>query len=136
MITTKQHKNLKASSSQMDKLCDKMSKQLVEIVKEHGNLIRTDNADIDYTTMCAYVEEDNRFVEKKILAVTTEGENLLVLVDEFNVVFGNETDEEILAYDGWYYTCGYGVLLSAPTLWNLCDYLHEYIDNEEDDNEF
>lgn len=130
MIKKEQLKNY---SKQMDNLCYEMEKQLIEIVKEHGNLIRTDNADNDYTTMFAIVldGENDRFVEKKILALTTEDECLKILVDDFNVVLDDETDEEILAYDGWYYGCSNDELLSAPTLWSICDYLHEYIDDVE-----
>ena len=133
MVKKEQLKNLESYSNQMDNLCYKMEKQIVEIVKEHGNLIKTDNADNDYTTMFAIVlyGENDRFVEKKILALTTEDECLKILVDDYNVVFaGDETDEEILAYDGWYYGCA-DELLAAPTLWSVCDNLHEYIDDVE-----
>ena len=129
MIKKEQLKNLKNYSKQMDNLCLEMEKQLIEIVKEHGNLIRTDNEDND--TMFAIVldEENYRFVEKKILALTTQDEYLKILVDDFNVFTGDETDEEILAYNGWY--CTDDELLPAPTLWSICDYLREYIDDEE-----
>ena len=129
MIKKEQLKNLKNYSKQMDNLCYEMEKQLIEIVKEHGNLIRTDNVDND--TMFAIVldEENYRFVEKKILAITTQDEYLKILVDDFNVFAGDETDEEILAYNGWY--CTGDELLPAPTLWSICDYLREYIDDVE-----
>ena len=111
-----------------------MEQQLVEVVKSHGNLIKTDNADNRCMTLHAYVEdEDYRMVEKKILALTTnEEDELCVLVDEVNVAFaGDETDEEILGYDDWYWVFD-DVVLPAPTLWNLCDFLRDYINDEDE----
>jgi hypothetical protein len=105
-------KNLKACSHEMVALCDKMIRHLVEFVKENGNLIRTDNEDNSCMTLYTYVYGYDYVVEKKVLAVSTDDEDCLrILVDEY----------------GW---CDVSVdadLLVAPTLFNLCDYLGEYV---------
>jgi len=137
MVTKEQLKKLREYSFGMDSFCREMEQQLIEVVKSHGNLIKTDNADNRCVTLHAYVEdEDYRMVEKKILAVTTHeeehGDCLCVLVDEVNVAFaGDETDEEILGYDDWYWVFD-DVILPAPTLWDLCDFLSDYIDDVQE----
>ena len=134
MVSKEQLKKLQVYSLDMDKLCREMEQQLVEVVKSHGNLIRTDNADNRCMTLHTYVEdEDYRMVEKKILAVTTnEEDELCILIDEDDIYFDEDTtDEEILGNDNWYWVSG-DLVLPAPTLWNLCDYLCDYMDEVQE----
>ena len=133
MVSKEQLKKLQVYSLDMDKLCREMEQQLVEVVKSHGNLIKTDNADNRCITLHTYVEdEEYRMVEKKILALTTNEDELCILIDESNVAFaGDETDEEILGYDNWYEVFA-DVVLPAPTLWNLCDFLCDYINDKDE----
>lgn len=105
------NKNLKACSSEMVELCDKMLRHLVEFVKENGNLIRTDNEDNSCMTLYTYVYEYDCVVEKKVLAVSTDEDCLRILVDKY----------------GWYDVSVDADLLVAPTLFNLCDNLFEYV---------
>lgn len=105
------NKNLKACSSEMVELCDKMIRHLVEFVKANGNLIRTENEDNSCMTLYTYVYGYNCVVEKKVLAVSTDEDCLRILVDEY-VWFDVSVDADLMV---------------APTLFNLCDYLGEYV---------
>lgn len=105
-------KNLKACSSEMVELCEKMIRHLVEFVKANGNLIRTENEDNSCMTIYTYVYGGYCVVEKKVLAVSTYDEDYLrILVDEY----------------GWCDVSVDAELMVAPTLFNLCDYLGEYV---------
>ena len=106
------NKNLKACSSEMVELCDKMIINLVEFVKANGNLIRTENEDNSCMTIYTYVYGYNCVVETKVLAVSTYDEDYLrILVDEY----------------GWIDVSVDADLMVAPTLFNLCDYLGDYV---------
>lgn len=106
------NKNLKACSHEMVALCDKMIRHLVEFVKANGNLIRTENEDNSCMTIYTYVYGYNCVVDKKVLAVSTYDEDYLrILVDEY----------------GWIDVSVDADLMVAPTLFNLCDYLGEYV---------
>ena len=77
----------------------------------------------------AMLDENDNVVEK---IITQSGGNIGNLKNEVNVAFaGDETDEEILGYDDWYWVFA-DEILPAPTLWDLCDFLSDYIDDVQE----
>ena len=90
-ITNKQIQNLEEYLSSVRKLDLQVEKQLIEIVKANGNLIRTDQTEHKDTISGFIFDEDeeiDRYIEKKVLAITVIGNQLCVLLDEFNVCEG------------------------------------------------
>ena len=111
-----------------------MEKQLIEFVKEHGNLIRTDQTEHKDTILGFIFDEDeeiDRYIEKKVLAITVIGNQLCVLLDEFNVVLDEETtDEELLESDDWEHITA-GMMIVNATFVSICEGISQYIDDED-----
>ena len=109
-----------------------MEKQLIEFVKEHGNLIRTDQTEHKDTILgFIFDEEIDRYIDKKVLAITTIGNQLCVLLDEFDVELDEETtDEELLESDDWEPITA-GMMLVSDTFVNICERISQYIDDED-----
>ena len=109
-----------------------MEKQLIEFVKEHGNLIRTDQTEHKDTILgFIFDEEIDRYIEKKVLAITVIGNQLCVLLDEFNVVLDEETtDEELLESDDWEHITA-GMMIVNATFVSICEGISQYIDDED-----
>lgn len=124
-------KELEKLAKEVCTLNDKMHKALVEFVKAHGNLIRTDNDD-ERDIIFGIVDEDDEFgyQEKKITAVTTHENKLSVFFEDVE----NLTDEELEEHCQWYSVTG-GMVLSNATLWRLCEFIGEYVDDDDDEEE-
>lgn len=107
----------------------RMHADLVEFLKEHGGLIRTDNHD-DRDTIYGIVMDDamEENVEHPILAVALMGDDVCVLFDKTNghTTLEEMTDEEILEDDDWYSVLG-GYVLPASTLYCLCEGIEQYV---------
>lgn len=125
-------KELEKLAKEVCTLNDKMHKALVEFVKAHGNLIRTDNDD-ERDIIFGIVDEDDEFgyQEKRINAVTTfENDTLGVFFEDVEDL----TDEELLEDCHWHSVMG-GMVLPNATLWALCEILEEYVDDDDDEEE-
>ena len=134
-ITDKQIDNLKKLTSSVNDLNVQMEQQLLEILKENGGFVRTYNTEYYDMILCFVLDEDlDRYIDKKVLAVKVdEDDDLCVLLGEFYEEFDDdETDEQILGRDDWYAITG-GMMLVPPTLYNLCDCIWEYLDDEKVD---
>ena len=111
-------------------LNEKMEKALVQFVKEHGNLIRTEDTEEnkDVITGIVDLEDENGYVERRILAVTTF-ENTLAVLFAYGAFDSIEsfTDDELLELDNWHSVSG-GMVLPNATLWALCEFIEEYVD--------
>ena len=133
-ITNKQNQNLNKLTENVLKLNVQMEKQLIEIVKANGGLIRTDDADCK-DTIFGYVYDDilEKVIEQKVLAVAVfEDNDLGVLMgDTYEMFDDDETDEQILEYDNWHIIEGIGKVVINATLYNICENLWEYLDDED-----
>ena len=133
-ITNKQNQNLNKLTENVLKLNVQMEKQLIEIVKANGGLIRTDDADCK-DTIFGYVYDDilEKSIEQKVLAVAVfEDNDLGVLMgDTYEMFDDDETDEQILEYDNWHIIQGFGDVVINATLYNICENLWEYLDDED-----
>ena len=128
IILTNMEKKLEALLKSTNELNVQMEKQLIEIVKEHGNLIRTDQTEHKDTILgFIFDEEIDRYIDKKVLAITVIGKQLWVLLDEFNVVLDEETtDEELLESDDWEPVTA-GMMLVSDTFVNICERISQYV---------
>lgn len=134
-ITDKQIDNLKKLTSSVNDLNVQMEQQLLEILKANGGFVRTYNTEYYDMILGFVLDEDlDRYIDKKVLAVKVdEDDDLCVLLGEFYEEFDDdETDEQILGRDDWYAITG-GMMLVPPTLYNLCDCIWEYLDDEKVD---
>jgi hypothetical protein len=131
-ITNKQIQNLEEYLSSVRKLDLQVEKQLIEIVKANGNLIRTDQTEHkDTISGLIFDEEIDRYIDKKVLAITVIGNQLCVLLDEFNVVLDEETtDEELLESDDWEHITA-GMMIVNATFVSICEGISQYIDDED-----
>ncbi len=131
-ITDKQIQNLEEYLSSVRKLDIQVEKQLIEIVKANGNLIRTDQTEHkDTISGLIFDEEIDRYIDKKVLAITVIGNQLCVLLDEFNVVLdGETTDEELLESDDWEHITA-GMMIVNATFVSICEGISQYIDDED-----
>lgn len=131
-ITDKQIQNLEEYLSSVRKLDIQVEKQLIEIVKANGNLIRTDQTEHkDTISGLIFDEEIDRYIDKKVLAITVIGNQLCVLLDEFNVVLDEETtDEELLESDDWEPITA-GMMIVNATFVSICEGISQYIDDED-----
>lgn len=131
-ITDKQIQNLEEYLSSGRKLDIQVEKQLIEIVKANGNLIRTDQTEHKDTILgFIFDEEIDRYIDKKVLAITVIGNQLCVLLDEFNVVLDEETtDEELLESDDWEPITA-GLMIVNATFVSICESISQYIDDED-----
>lgn len=133
-ITNKQNQKLNKLTENVLKLNVQMEKQLIEIVKANGGLIRTDDADCK-DTIFGYVYDDilEKVIEQKVLAVAVfEDNDLGVLMgDTYEMFDDDETDEQILEYDNWHIIQGIGAVVINATLYNICENLWDYLDDED-----
>lgn len=139
ITTENQILKLKELSESIDELDKKMYRQLVEIVKANGGIIKTDNKE----EIWAYQNESDYgcgdyYTEKKVLAVKVEDDILYVLLggkdeflfdeekltqDEINEMLDNIQNDE----DCWYDVDYDNFILTTPTLYWMCCAIGEYI---------
>ena len=109
-----------------------MEKQLIEFVKEHGNLIRTDQT--YYTDIIlgfVYDKIIENYIDKKVLAIAAFGNQLCVLLDELCAELDEDiTDEELLESDDWQPITS-GMMIVNATLLSICQGISQYIDDED-----
>lgn len=122
--------------SEVNSLNEKMEQAIIRVVKENGGFVRTTP---DCDTMFGYVynEEIGRYEERKILALTTEDNELIILFGEEYETLDGMTNDEILESEEWYTVMG-GLVFENSTLVYICQTLEEHIDymlNVEDMDE-
>ena len=130
--TTATTQNLEEYLSSVRKLDFQVEKQLIEIVKANGNLIRTDQTEHkDTISGLIFDEEIDRYIDKKVLAIAAFGNQLCVLLDEFYVKLDEDiTDEELLKSDDWEPITS-GMMIENATFVSICEGISQYIDDED-----
>lgn len=130
--TTATTQNLEEYLSSVRKLDLQVEKQLIEIVKANGNLIRTDQTEHkDTISGLIFDEEIDRYIDKKVLAIAAFGNRLCVLLDEFYVKLDEDiTDEELLKSDDWQPITS-GMMIENATFVSICEGISQYIDDED-----
>jgi hypothetical protein len=103
---------------EQNKINEEAIKKVIEFVNRHNGEIDTDNAWRHYDTLYAYVfdESVDHYRDFEVDKVKVEDGTL------FLHVIWEEYDYE----DNWYSING-GMVLVAPTLYNLCECLVEYV---------
>jgi hypothetical protein len=129
--TTATTQNLEEYLSSVRKLDLQVEKQLIEIVKANGNLIRTDQTEHKDTILgFIFDEEIDRYIDKKVLAITVIGNQLCVLLGELDAELDEDiTDEELLAIsDDWdWEPITAGMMLVSDTFVNICERINQYV---------
>ena len=117
-------------------LNEKMYEDIVQFLKEHNGLVRTDNAERREKEVPLYGQiytitmdgDDEPNTEKRVLAVALFGEDQVAVLPDLS---GNETilgmtDQEVLDCDNWEWIYG-GYTLQNATLTNICECIEEYV---------
>lgn len=117
-------------------LNEKMYADIVEFLKQHNRLVRTDNAerkskglqacDTIYTISMDGDDEPN--TEKKVLAVALfNDEQIAVYADASGcITINGTTDDDLLACDDWEFIGG-GYTLQNATLTSICECIEQYV---------
>lgn len=116
-------------------LNEQMYADIVEFLKQHNGLVRTDNAerrekemswcDTIYTISMDGDDEPN--TEKAVLAVALIGEDqVAVLPDLGNETISGMTDQEVLDCDNWEWIKN-GYTLQNATLTSICESIEQYV---------
>jgi hypothetical protein len=116
-------------------LNEKMHEDIVQFLKEHNGLVRTDNAerrdkelplcDRIYTISMDGDDEPN--TEKEVLAVALFGEDqVAVLPNLGDETISGMTDQEVLDCDNWEWIYG-GYTLQNATLTSICECIEQYV---------
>lgn len=112
-----------------------MHEDIVQFLKEHNSLVRTDNAERRDKEMplCGTIYtismdgDDEPNTEKAVLAVALFGEDqVAVLPDLGNETISGMTDQEVLDCDNWEWVYG-GYTLQNATLTSICECIEEYV---------
>lgn len=117
------------------KLNEQMYADIIEFLKQHNGLVRTDNAerrekempwcDTIYTISMDGDDEPN--TEKAVLAVALFGEDqVAVLPDLGNETISGMTDQEVLDCDNWEWIKN-GYTLQNATLTSICESIEQYV---------
>ena len=124
-------KKLEALLKSTIELNVQMEKQLIEFVKEHGNLIRTDKTEHkDAIYGFIFDEGINNYIDKKVLAISVFGNQLCVLLGEIYEELDEEptepTEEDILDGDGWQPVTA-GMMIENATFVSICESISQYV---------
>lgn len=127
---------LKDNVKAVEELNKQMHADIVEFLKQHNGLVRTDNTErrdmglsvcnTIYTISMNSDDEPN--TEKRVLAVALFGEDQVAVLPDLS---GNETilgmtDQEVLDCDNWEWIYG-GYTLQNATLTSICECIEEYV---------
>ena len=126
---------LKDNVKAVEELNKQMHADIVEFLKQHNGLVRTDNTerrdiglslcDTIYTISMDGDDEPN--TEKAVLAVALIGEDqVAVLPDLGNETISGMTDQEVLDCDNWEWIKN-GYTLQNATLTSICECIEEYV---------
>lgn len=131
-IMTKLKDNVKAVCW----LNEKMHEDIVQFLKEHNGLVRTDNAErrdkelplCDQIYTISMDGDDEPNTEKEVLAVSLDcNDQVCVLpnMSGYETILGM-TDQEVLDCDNWEWIQG-GYVLQNATLTSICECIEEYV---------
>lgn len=113
-----------------------MHADIVEFLKRHNGLVRTDNTerrdmglslcDNIYTISMNGDDEPN--TEKRVLAVALFGEDEVAVLPDLsdNETILDMTDQEVLDCDNWEWIYG-GYVLQNATLTSICECIEDYV---------
>lgn len=126
---------LKERVKKVVELNKQMHADIVEFLKQHNGLVRTDNferidrglsvCDTIYTISMDGDDEPN--TEKDVLAVALIGEDQVAVLPNLGdeTILGM-TDQEVLDCDNWEWIYG-GYTLQNATLTSICECIEEYV---------
>jgi hypothetical protein len=127
---------LKDRVKEVVELNKQMHADIVEFLKQHNGLVRTDNTerrdmglslcDNIYTISMDGDDEPN--TEKRVLAVALFGEDQVAVLPDLsdNETILGMTDQEVLDCDNWEWVYG-GYTLQNATLTSICECIEEYV---------
>lgn len=117
-------------------LNEKMYEDIVQFLKEHNGLVRTDNAERREKEVPLYDQiytismdgDDEPNTEKRVLAVALFGEDQVAVLPDLsgNETISGMTDQEVLDCDNWEWIYG-GYTLQNATLTSICECIEEYV---------
>lgn len=117
-------------------LNEKMYEDIVQFLKEHNGLVRTDNAERREKEVPLYDQiytismdgDDEPNTEKRVLAVALFGEDQVAVLPDLsgNETISGMTDQEVLDCDNWEWIYG-GYVLKNATLTSICECIEEYV---------
>lgn len=97
-----------------------MHKALVEAVKDAGGEIETTDESCDNLYALIFDEGEQTYIECKIDKIKVIGDNLLIHTAD---IYQYKDEDE------WYPVMG-GLVLINATLYNLCEVIPEYLEND------
>ena len=116
-------------------LNEQMHADIVEFLKAHNGLVRTDNAErrdkgLDFCDRIYTISmdgDDEPNTEKEVLAVALFGEDqVAVLPNLGDETISGMTDQEVLDCDNWEWIKG-GYVLQNATLTSICECIEQYV---------
>jgi hypothetical protein len=122
--------------SEVSDISTKMHNAVVELLKENGGIIRTDNNErmLCGKQFCSTVyaitqkDDDEPLSEKRVLAVALIGEEQVAVLTESckGETIKGLTDQELLNLDRWEWVNG-GFVHKTATLESICECIEEYL---------
>lgn len=118
-----------------NELANQMHDDIVEFLKQHNGLVRTDNAErrdkemklCDTMYAISMDGDDEPNTEKEILAVAIIGEEQVAVLPNLGCeTISSMTDQEVLDCDNWEWVNG-GYVNRLATLYNICEVIEEYV---------
>lgn len=113
-----------------------MHAEIVEFLKQHNGLVRTDNTERRDMglSLCGNIytismdSDDVLNTEKRVLAVALFGEDQVAVLPALskNETILGMTDQEVLDCDNWEWIYG-GYTLQNATLTSICECIEEYV---------
>lgn len=114
-----------------NELSKQMHSKLVELLKQHNGIIRTeDEDDKDRIYGIIYNDLEERYVETRILAVVLVGNDQVGIYCDDSLTetdLGEMTDEEIKADEYHTLTIYGGMVYINATLTAICEVIEEYV---------
>lgn len=126
---------LKDRVKEVVELNKQMHADIVEFLKQHNGLVRTDNTErrdmglslCDTIYTISMDGDDDPNTEKRVLAVALFGEDQVAVLPNLGdeTILGM-TDQEVLDCDNWEWIYG-GYTLQNATLTSICECIEEYV---------
>lgn len=114
-----------------NELSKQMHSKLVELLKQHNGIIRTeDEDDKDRIYGIIYNGLEERYVETRILAVVLVGDDQVGIYCDNSLTetdLGEMTDEEIKADECYTFTIYGGMVYINATLTAICEVIEQYV---------
>lgn len=117
-------------------LNEQMHADIVEFLKQHNGLVRTDNTErrdmglslCDNIYVVSMDGDDEPNTEKRVLAVALFGEDQVAVLPDLsdNETILGMTDQEVLDCDNWEWVYN-GYVLQNATLTSICESIEQYV---------